>query len=389
MSARRWVQIAVAAVLPIGAMASGCGDDDPGTGTGGNGTTVGPGGAGGDGLTGNQGGGGATGGGGMGGVGGAPPVVAEDTCPGQLTVLGAGESFAEQASNTDSSDDYESVCTAGASENDNVYAFDFAIEGTLTISALGVNGGSNPAIYLQSVCGEDTFPAYCYPGSTSAKKLEITQGTWYLIVDSTGDYTIDVRLDAPTCGDGVVNPGEDCDNGPGVPEDGCVDPGDPNECTFGDLNPDFDVCPGESVPVGLGETWLLGHFNTGYTDQNESNVCGNFDGFDRVYTMTPSASGTLRVEVGLDELGNVICAQDLNSPWCWDHVLYARTTCLPGQGNPTEIQCDDVINDGTEGAEALEFPVVGGTPYFVFVDGYDDSGLSFGPYNLRITLTPP
>ena len=65
---------------------------------------------------------------------------------------------------------------------------------------------------------------------------------------------------------------------------------------------------------------------------------------------------------------------------CWDRALYARTECsLPG----SELGYSD---NGMPNVEAIAFPVIAATPYFVFVDGYDDQPYSAGPFHLRIDL---
>lgn len=60
-------------------------------------------------------------------------------------------------------------------------------------------------------------------------------------------------------------------------------------------------------------------------------------------------------------------------------MLYARTTC---DDTGTQIVCEDANDNG---AEVISFPVVSGTTYYVFVDGYDGKN---GPYKINVTVTP-
>ena len=97
-----------------------------------------------------------------------------------------------------------------------------------------------PALYLRAAstcattdiaCAEDEGEIV-YP---SAKLWhDVEAGDYDVIVDGhgpgAGPYSLYMALHPRTCGDGIVSPGEACDSDPG--DDGCVDPGEPNECQF-------------------------------------------------------------------------------------------------------------------------------------------------------------
>jgi cysteine-rich repeat protein len=372
MQTTRWLTsrstlVALALVLPLGGIACVASEPDP-SGTGGEGGEV------------------ASGGsdpGGSGGTGGEVEPPANDQCPGEAVALDWDESYQASGSLVAAANDFQAFCTEmTAPLNDAVWAVTLEQGGTLSID---VTGNPHPALYIQSECGLDTYPAYCYETMTTGFHGHLDAGTWYVTVDGEGDFELDIRLDEPACGDGAINPEEQCDNGAGAPLDGCVDPGDALECTFGDLDPTLGVCPGQEHLVDPGQTVLLsseaGLFTTGYGDDSESNVCGAYEGSDRVHMITPSQAGTLSVTIGLDEAGEVICHNATSTAWCWDHVLYARTTC---DDAGTEITCADVINNETNEPETLSIPVEANVPYYVFVDGYDN--FNFGPYNLLIEL---
>jgi hypothetical protein len=107
-------------------------------------------------------------------------------------------------------------------------------------------------------------------------------------------------------------------------------------------------------------------------------------GRDRVFKITPTASGTLTVSAGYQTDGVTDeCATSMTVPTCWAKVLYARTTC---KDTTSEIAC--VVGAGGAGISPakIQFSATANTPYYVFVDGFDDQPYSYGPFNLIVTL---
>lgn len=81
------------------------------------------------------------------------------------------------------------------------------------------------------------------------------------------------------------------------------------------------------------------------------------------YVAVPDADGTLVLSLTSE----------------WDGGLYVRTTC---DDPATELACVD--QPGENATEVLELPVVAGTPYYVYVDGYTTE--SYGSYELSTEL---
>jgi hypothetical protein len=112
-------------------------------------------------------------------------------------------------------------------------------------------------------------------------------------------------------------------------------------------------------------------------------------GLDRVFQITPAASGTLSVSVGYQTDGvTPACNQATEvGPDCWLPVLYARTTC---DDAATEIASSCTLGINMTLVTAIpattSFAVTAHTPYWVFVDGFDDGDYSYGPFNLIVTL---
>jgi hypothetical protein len=355
--------------------------------------------AGGGGATSASGGGGASGtggagagGGGTGGSGGQP-----DMCPGQTVNLAFGTSVHIQGSTVGASNDFKSaVINCGDTTNDSpdvVYQVNVATEGTLTYSLVG-SGTFDPSLSLLQDCASGTQLA-CSPGPVSGKE-DIPAGTYTFVIDgsagSAGDYTFSLDLEAPVCGDGVQNPGEECDTGMPPKTDGCVNPGQPNQCTF-KVAPGSDVCPGEAhslTPAGLSLLATMGNYTTGFTDDYQSLNC-NFGpnnppggGPDRVYAITPTVSGTMKASVGFQPDGvTASCSLDPNPPTCVDFVLYVRSSCLDKN---SELDCSD---EGFNTPETISIPVVANQTYFIIVDGFSDVSddpYGAGNFNLLVTL---
>jgi hypothetical protein len=72
-------------------------------------------------------------------------------------------------------------------------------------------------------------------------------------------------------------------------------------------------------------------------------------------------------------------------------VLYARTNCTDGASEPfngtstTLKACDDDAPNPSTNVRDVNFKVTAGTPYYLFVDGYDKSS---GIGRLNVTVTP-
>jgi hypothetical protein len=336
-------------------------------------------------------------GGGEGGAGGAMVVDGgEDACPGDdpalaLAVDGGAIAF---LGTTEGATDDEDTCFLGeANGADLVYAF--TIDQTVTLHVELTDGEDfDGNLAVRSVCESDVVTdGYCYlhsaNGDVKAHSLEVAAGTYYVVVDSAGtaegEFRLEVEAASPACGDGVLNAGEDCDVGAGMPDDGCGDPGAEGECEFEEAVEALDICPGQAIAVGEGMTRLLstsGFTTLGYTDDYDGSCLGGFDAPDRVIAITPAVSGLLTVEIGYEEDGSEICVADIDDPRCWDYGLYLRTTCLDAESEVAVTGC----SDGGEVPESVSAVVVAGTPIFLFVDGYDLEFDSQGPFDLDITL---
>jgi hypothetical protein len=333
---------------------------------------------------------------GTGGAGGGSPNL-DDSCPGTLTSVAVGDTVTFLGTTLGAADDFKTFCAdadATTSAPDVVYQVDFASECTMTL-ALQQGPGFEAALGFRSICTTDADCTAGTPLAGPTLTKAVPAGTYSIVVDgvlgTSGSFVLDVTCDAPQCGDSVVNAGEECDGGPGAtPSDGCGDPGAADACKI-QQTVAADTCA-SVVPVSVGANSHLllpaipPPFNSiGSNDDYQSvdPICTPFPAVDQVFGFLATASGTLTISVGADELGQAYCLQDPIPAGCWNHTLYLREgDCEAG----TELMCSypDYVTDN--GVTTVTATVTAGTTYYLFVDGSDMTQYDSGPYLLDVTL---
>ncbi len=154
------------------------------------------------------------------------------------------------------------------------------------------------------------------------------------------------------CGDGKPLPGvEECDDGNTVDDDACN-----NDCV---LNPiQTFTCPGTAATVAAGSDITLGG-NTADSADTYQGSCGGVGAPEVVYAITAEDDGILFLDM-------IAVNNDL------DPVLHVRSQC----DNPgSEAACADTTFLG--GYESTQLPVIAGSTYYVFADGWDGSSGEF------------
>lgn len=386
------VALALVLALPV---AAGCGDDTNDGGFGG-----GEGGSGGSG----GGEGGIGGGGGDGGSGGVSPE-SFDTCesPGSIAV-GQDEQVFVQGTMEGLADDYETFCADSPSQQqlsypDAVYSLSLAETCIATITLEG-QAGFDGIVGLRTLsCTEDEYCVNASPNGAESLKVHLDAGSYTVMVsdagEGTADFTLGVQCQTPACADGIVSPGEECDDGNAEAGDGCAP-----DCLFEPSDPDLDTCAGASnsagtaiaigellrIPGQAPEASTVGATNSGESTCQTGATTGPAP--DHTYKIIPQANGTLIATVGLDFNGEPYCGageptEDPLPPGCWDRAVHIReATC---DDEAAEVACadDPDLYWLTEGASA---EVVAGTEYFVFVDGYNADEYGQGIYVLQLEL---
>jgi hypothetical protein len=250
------------------------------------------------------------------------PSPCSDACSGAAVVSPNGGSY---NGTTSGSSSLGGTC-GGGSAPENVYSWTPSSSGLATISTCG--SSYDTLLYVRSgscsagpevACDDDA----CTPGSTLM--VNVTAGTtYYIVVDgyssSAGSYTLNVTPPGAGGGSGT------CGSPILVPASG----GTFNSTTSG---------------------------NSG-----QSGSCGGGSAPEKVYSWTPSASGSATLST---------CGSSL------DTLLYMRSGSCNGGA---QLGCnDDFCAQGSQ----LTANVVAGNTYYVFVDGYSSAG------SFTMTITPP
>jgi hypothetical protein len=286
-----------------------------------------------------------------------------EDCPGQPYSIALNSSQTITGDAGTSTDD-QTAC--GTSSGDRVYRLNLGATGG--ILSLNVTGAT---FAIRTTCSSGTNEV-CGTSET----FEATVSTYYVVVEGSGSFSLDIDYNASVCGDGFVSSTEECE----APEAYCVPSGEPDECTSEAPDPAADTCPGKSLAVGAGTTNIssasMDLTNVNYADDYEPSCGPQSDGRDYVLSLTPAISGTLTVRVGLSEND---CQDEEVSEFCWDVVLSARTDCTD---DLTEIACED----DTFAGEELSIPVTASVPISIFVDGVNAGWYSDGPFDLQLEL---
>jgi cysteine-rich repeat protein len=239
-------------------------------------------------------------------------------------------------------------------------------------------------------------------GSSADERLNYTNlaaGTYYLVVDgygatANGAYSFSVQAGTATCGNGVVELGETCDDGHTAPNDGCsatcqtesgyTCTGAPSVCM---ITPGGCQMPTALVLTQSGNTY--DGMGNGDTTNAANNVAGaacdaylmSGQGKDQVWTFTNPVAQAVTVTVtpasGFDAVLRVMTT-------ACDLTTEVPETVLGSDPSATADGCADRHASGT--AETLTYRQLPAGTYSVLVDGY--STTSAGTYTLAVHGEP-
>ncbi len=175
-----------------------------------------------------------------------------------------------------------------------------------------------------------------------------------------------------SCGNGIVEKGEDCDDRNTNETDGCD-----SNCKLAGLTPfASNACPGLEVHVwGGAHKPTLASTTVGSGNRSvkpncttSANATSGANSPDRVFKVTAHKTGTLNV---------------VTSDVDYNVFLWASETCQPSEN--AYFAC--VNQSGGVGPESMTFPVDSGKSYYVFVDGSGIDSTRQG--NFRVTFSIP
>lgn len=280
-----------------------------------------------------------------------------EDCPGQPYTITLDASPTVISGNLSTSSDDQTACST--TSNDRVYKLNLsAAGGILHLST------DNGTLAVRTTCGSASGELGCSNDYT----FEATATTYYVVVEGSGSFNLTVDYDSSECGDGFLSSTEECE----PPTAYCIPAGQPGECTSTAPDAEADVCPGKAHSVSVGTSNINNLTTINYADDLHGS-CSPSTGGDYVLLLTPEATGTLTVKVNLDG------CEDTCSEFCWDVVLYARSTC---SDDGTELDC---VND-TFGGEEMELDVTEDVPVSVVVDGLNGGWYSSGKFNVQLIL---
>ena len=171
----------------------------------------------------------------------------------------------------------------------------------------------------------------------------------------------------PSCGDKIVQQGEQCDDGNATAADGC------NACKIDGEAASAKTCPGmpvhlwDAVPLAIAGT--IGGSTNNFSASPSCNGLTGSTTQDRVYAVTPHVAGTLKIATSGANFNNFIYVAD-----ACDATAY-----------PAPIKHTACANASSGvGGETLSVPATADKTIYVFVDGAGGTGS--GNYTLTLTL---
>jgi cysteine-rich repeat protein len=296
-------------------------------------------------------------------------------CPGTaitLTAPSAGERAGSVVADTTGfGSSFDSATCGGGNGKDAVYSVTSDIAGRARVV---LDAKFDAYLALRSICGDAKTESACEPvpvgGGKSQLVFPVAAGqTMFIVVDGvageSGAFRLDVEIDATTCGDGVAQWPEQCDDANTTSGDGCSP-----ACTLETPLSLPGKCPGATYAFAgdpsSPKTVSFAGDTSALASTASSLGCSSGGGKDQVYAITPTISGSLR---------SVLRA---SYP---DAQLHARSECFTSQ---SQMDCREQPLAGVP--FDMTIPVVANRTYYVFVDG--SSGSGGGRYTLDVTLAP-
>jgi cysteine-rich repeat protein len=153
-----------------------------------------------------------------------------DACASPVVLtLGATPRVFTGLTTTGQTNAYSAACATSTTSPDTVFTFTPSANGTVRAILQGLDGFDGVLALSRVTCTPGTGVA-CQnatgPGDVESLGAAVVAGTQYwLHVDghnvSSGRYQLSVALEPAACGNGVVEAGEECDDGNSVSNDGC------------------------------------------------------------------------------------------------------------------------------------------------------------------------
>ncbi|MDY0003249.1 MAG: DUF4215 domain-containing protein, partial [Polyangia bacterium] len=184
--------------------------------------------------------------------------------------LSCGSQDRWSTSNYGATDDVDRYSCTSWDETGPEYAYTFVAPqtGSVTVTLSAIDSGQDLDIFVLSGQGGSCSSANCIAYGSLSTTFNATSGqTYYVVVDgyygAAGNFTVNLNCGGGTCGDGVINTGEQCDDDNTTGGDGCSATCQIEVCGYGVVDVGEECDDGNTVP-GDG---------CSATCQNEANMC--------------------------------------------------------------------------------------------------------------------
>lgn len=301
------------------------------------------------------------------------PLAGVDTCPGVSIDLTADAPSAVMSAATSLlAPNYQgSGCASTMAGKDGVFRVTSPIDGLLSVE---VDPTFDAAVYLRSDCTAQGSAAQlaCADeldgnGTERVRVPALAGQTFYAFVDSNssaqeGVFELRAMVTPPVCDNGVLEGGEECEDGNVLPGDGCAE-----DCRLEPVGAE-DTCSGESLALVQNGAVYEASVYSGITNLNpdvSATGCGSA-GRDAVFDVVAPITGVLTLTVPSAS---------------FDVSLHARRSC---NAAASQIGCAD---EGTSGSETLRFLVDAGQSYSLFVDSPDSNAT--GWFAMVVSIAEP
>ncbi len=305
--------------------------------------------------------------------------VAPNLCPGTVLPLsGSGASKRTASVSGDTSErplGFDSPSCGGGNGKDVVYAITSDVQGQARIR---LDAAWDALVYVRTACADPKTELTCknvpVGGGRTDIRLPVAKNeTLYVVVDGvggkSGPFQLDVEIGATSCGDGIAQYPEQCDDGNTKPGDGCD-----ATCQLETPSAAAGKCPGASytlVGSPTGPTKISFGGDIGILANTMGAFgCGGGLGPDQVYAITPTIAGAITAE--------------LHASYA-DSLLHVRAECF---SSATELDCKEGPLSSVP--TRTTFPVEAQKTYFIFADtdtSASKMAAGSGLYTLDVTLT--
>lgn len=265
-----------------------------------------------------------------------------------------------------------SSCSSTTSSNA-IHAITPDVDGSLTLELRA--SYPNSALYVRRECAFSAQEADCAQTAAALIPTRLTipvraGATVWAVVDGIGKgaYLLNATLAAASCGNAVLDGGEDCDDGNTATGDGC--------------NASCKSEPLTAERCASAENLALtAQLDGSYTAARAGNTTGMGDDFPACGTSATSGSSdaVFRVDAPID--GYLTATLDPS----FYAALDLRKACKDGSPGTDRLACARGIGTANTIASGA---VRAGTSYYVVVDGNGNTGVTAGAFALALKITP-